>query len=271
MWRPDLDVYLAVVSHRRPDNVTSMRNQIGLATWYVKDETDAALYQTRHLVNCTARLGHTASLPDQRNCALDDAFAHDLPCLLLDDDLQQCRWWSRDDQGVLKLSPCTFADTARYLVSTAQVLPDIRLFGAGSMTNGMYVGSAGAITLVGFFTGNVVLVMPNPLRYDPAFLVKEDYEYTLQHLSTYGCVARCNHVVPRFLWKVNAGGCQTYRGAGDEELWNRRLAAKWPGVYVPHGDKWRLAWPKPEISVALKQILRDPSLWRIEGDGHVSG
>jgi len=69
--------------------------------------------------------------------------------------------------------------------------------------------------------------------------LKEDYDYTLQHLRAYGQVARLNRIMPTFRHRSNAGGAVAYRTPDLEVQAIAYLRAKWgdcirPNTRRPH-------------------------------------
>ena len=61
--------------------------------------------------------------------------------------------------------------------------------------------------------------------------LKEDYDYTCQHLARYGLVARCDLILAEFAHRSNAGGAVAYRTGERERDMIRHLMKKWPGKF----------------------------------------
>jgi hypothetical protein len=211
------DWWVAVVSARRPRAVPAMAAQLGgvPATWYVA-AGEAAAYRAAGAQAVT----EGGPLAASRNAALDDAFAAGLGCVQVSDDLRRLTW-TGDGQARLAL---TFAGAIGKLARGLDVA-GAKLAGA-SPTDNLYFYRTPLSTRL-FIVGDLVAVLPCPERYDPMLLVKEDYDYTLQHLAAYGRVARVNGVMAAFRHRSNAGGAVAYRTPALEEETIGYLRGKW--------------------------------------------
>jgi hypothetical protein len=78
-----------------------------------------------------------------------------------------------------------------------------------------------------FVVGDMILVSPTSLRFDEQLLLKEDYDYTCQHLNAYGAVARVNGVMAEFRHRSNPGGAVAYRSEALEAESIAYLRGKW--------------------------------------------
>ena len=79
----------------------------------------------------------------------------------------------------------------------------------------------------------MLFIKPNPLRFDTTMTLKEDYDYTLQHLAKYGNVFRYQKYLFEFEHYTNKGGAVQYRSTKEEHKNIRILIGKW-------GEKIRL-------------------------------
>lgn len=214
--------HYAIISARRPGNVpryAELRN----AHWYVAaGEGDA--YRQAGATSVTEAGGLVAA----RNAALADAFAANQPCIQLSDDLAGITMVT--PHGYTKLE-VPIAVAAAALLSAAKQTKS-RLAGCSPTGNAFYTHPERAIQPNHFIVGDFIAVLPTPLRFDDGFDLKEDYDYTAQHLAAYGRVARCDFVLPRFAHRTNKGGAVAYRTGEREEAAIRRLNEKWPGVFT---------------------------------------
>ena len=64
--------------------------------------------------------------------------------------------------------------------------------------------------------------------------LKEDYDFTAQHLHTYGQIARLNRVFVKAKHYTNAGGAVAVRNDEREQYNIKILRRKWPGVFRAH-------------------------------------
>ena len=78
-----------------------------------------------------------------------------------------------------------------------------------------------------FVVGDFVVVQPSSqLRWDEAMTLKEDYDFTCQHIYEFGRVARCNRLLILAEHYVNAGGAVAIRNSKREaQNINRSLSA----------------------------------------------
>ena len=84
--------------------------------------------------------------------------------------------------------------------------------------------------------------------------LKEDYDFTAQHLHTYKKVCRVNRLL---IWAEhwdNAGGAVTVRNKTTEKRNIKRLRLKWPGVF---GNSGRGGGG---VEVGMRWDLRDTSI-----------
>ena len=68
-------------------------------------------------------------------------------------------------------------------------------------------------------------------RFDCEMTLKEDYDFTAQHLHTYGQIARLNRVFVKAKHYTNAGGAVAVRNDEREQYNIKILRRKWPGVF----------------------------------------
>jgi len=76
--------------------------------------------------------------------------------------------------------------------------------------------------------------------------MKEDYDFTAQHLHQYATVARCNRCMVKATHYTYAGGAVADRNDAREQYNIGVLRYKWPGVFPQHGTRGenevRMAW-----------------------------
>jgi hypothetical protein len=165
------------------------------------------------------------SLCDARNRALDIAQAHNRPCVQLSDDLRAlgaAHGPKRADVWPLKL-PEVIEILGNALAETGA-----QLAGCAPTANPFY--SRQKINQTGFIVGDLILTAAGcPIRFDTALRLKEDYDYTLAHLTEYGRVARVDYLLADFLHRRNRGGAVAYRSAEMEQNAIAYLKGKWPG------------------------------------------
>lgn len=230
-----------VISAGRPGNVAAMAPQLaGLhATWVVPPD-QAQTYRDAG----AAAWGVDGRLSEARNAALDAAFGIDAWCVQLDDDLRRVKTLDRDGAWHPVPLKAALADIATALDGH----PLARLAGAAP-TDNPYFARGGPVRTWAFVLGSLTVTKPTPLRYDTDLTLKEDWDYTCQHLSRYGAVVRCDSVLPTFVHYTNAGGAQRYRNDQLETDITQRLLDRWPGLLRPH--------PRRDHELALRRRTLD--------------
>tara|TARA_R110002012_G_scaffold171535_1_gene336336 strand:+ start:1435 stop:2151 length:717 start_codon:yes stop_codon:yes gene_type:complete len=66
-------------------------------------------------------------------------------------------------------------------------------------------------TTQGVVGANIIGIINNPLRFDERLRVKEDYDYSMQHIYKYGGVVRTHKFGIDVIHLTNEGGCVGYR------------------------------------------------------------
>jgi hypothetical protein len=226
--------WISIISHKRPDNVPLMKLFAPYATWYVKDRAEAAVYQERG-----AKAVGSGGLMDSRNRALADAFAQDLWCVQLSDDLRKMRLAVSTKAAISIELPEALA-----MVHEAMVATEAYLGGAAPTDNPFYTNANKPVSTNNFIVGDFMVIRPTPLQFDTRLRLKEDYDYTAQHLRRYGRVARCNHLLFTFQHATNPGGAVSYR---TDELEQETIAY----LKQKHGS-WIVDNPKRKNQIILK-------------------
>lgn len=225
--------YIAVISARRPTAVPVLA-ELGIeASWYVA-EGDGPAYREAGALNVI----EAGRLMPARNRALNDAFAQDRPCLQLSDDLTEILLW----RGGKRTDPLAFTDLLRLMMS--YLAGDCRLVGIAPTSNTFYAGAD--VKTQHFILGDLFLAAPSDIRFDERLPLKEDYDYTCQHIATFGQVARLDFVLANFKHRSNKGGAVDYRTAALEQEAIALLRSKWP------------AWIKPNPRRENEVLLRVP-------------
>ena len=221
MKRDDLEgVFLAVISHARVINVPKMQAIVGPATWFV-----GVGEGTAYLEAGAAAVIESGPLCRSRNAALDAA--QGAACIELSDDLTKVQLAVQGEKKV-EGRDCTFAEVVqRVLEGMAQT--GAMLGGAAPTSNPFYANVAKPVHPSAFIVGDFIVVAAGcGLRFDEKMTLKEDYDYTLQHLMQFGSVARRDDVLMSFLHRTNAGGAVEVRTAELEQENIAYLKAKWP-------------------------------------------
>lgn len=220
--RNELNCWVSVISAGRPKNVAHMTSLIGPATWYVPADQVPA-YQAAGAV----AVSDNGGLCPARNRSLQDAFSAGVACIQLSDDLKRLE----SALGPKATTPLHFADAVVQLANTTR-LYGAKLGGIAPVANAFYFNPKRPVHQAAFILGDFLYVLPSKPRFDERLRLKEDYDFTLQHITTYGGVARCNDILGHFAHRTNAGGACTFRNAEREQEAIALLKAKWPGMIV---------------------------------------
>ena len=128
--------------------------------------------------------------------------------------------------GRKRAVPFTFGETLATLRLALRGTP-FKLAGIAPTANPFY-GSA-RTALRHFIIGDLMLVAATELRFDPAFRLKEDYDYTCQHIDRYGGVVRVDWLLGHLPAPENPGRrgrrADARAGAGGDRAAEGEVAA----------------------------------------------
>ena len=212
--------FIAVVSHKRAGSVASMQKRCGEVTWFVGDTE-----KQDYIAAGATRVVESGRLCRSRNATLDAGFVDCEYVVQLSDDL-----------GGLHVAEskqskrAVVFEEAIELMLRAMRSSGARLAGAAPTANLFYFNPKKPIQTNGFIVGDMIVVRKTSLRFDEAMSLKEDYDYTLQHIRHYGAVVRLNGIMATFAHRTNRGGACSYRTAQLEQQMIAYLKSKWPGM-----------------------------------------
>lgn len=107
----------------------------------------------------------------------------------------------------------------------------VGLVGVAPTSNAFYFNPRKPVRDGGFVVGDLFAADASCIRFDPNLRLKEDYDFTLQHMQA-GIVRRVDWVLATFRHESNPGGAVSYRTSEAEEAAIAYLLAKWPGRLV---------------------------------------
>lgn len=223
MVNESLGVYVSIISKARPKNVPKMAELVGDATWFV-GEGEADVYREAG----APAVVESGGLCRSRNAGFGRAFELGLPCVQLSDDLRKL-------QFAMRIGNKTTGVDAGFEEAVSAILEACRTSGAklggvAPTSNAFYYNTNRPVHHQAFIVGDFVVGLPCELRWDERMKLKEDYDLTLAHIHTYGCVARCNFVLATFLHRNNPGGAVDFRTPEREQEAIEFLKNKWPGM-----------------------------------------
>lgn len=188
--------------------------------------TDEELEQIHFITDKPYPVPHNTiggGLVDSRNLALEMAFEAGLNCVQVSDDLVNIKQVIGTKYG--KKVPLMQAVAA--LQSTAEKT-SANLIGIPPTSNPLFC--AKPYVTNSFIIGDAFLAKPSRPRFDVNLRLKEDYDFTAQHLSDKGTI-RLQTMVWQFRHYRNAGGAVAYRNEAEEAKAVFYLMNKWPDTF----------------------------------------
>jgi hypothetical protein len=216
-----------IISAGRPDAVAKLAPHLdGLDHTWLVPHADVHRYLD---AGAEVVVPDPGSLVGARNAALDATFNRgELACVQLSDDLKKIN--NLEDGAAFVPLDKNEGTLAWALAEMDEALEETGLALCGcSPTDNLYFAKPGISTRK-FIVGDLIMVRPTELRFDPNLRLKEDYDFTLQHWATYGGAARCDYIAPSFSHYTNAGGAVAARTAELEQATIAYLKDKWPGL-----------------------------------------
>lgn len=216
-------LHIGIISSGRSANVPAMTGMLENVahTWYV-GKGEGAAYSNAGAENVVEAGG----LIESRNAALDDAFADGMYCVQLSDDVKRLDWnnWLglKKPQGIM-----TIERALSYFHKTA-LKSEAKLIGIPPTSNAYFAKAP--YTYNGFVIGDAFLCKPTELRFDTNLRLKEDYDFSLQHIAHEGGTIRVNTVLWTFQHYSNKGGAVSYRTDNLEQETVMYLLRKWSGA-----------------------------------------
>lgn len=277
------EFHFCVVSARRAHTAEGIRDifvvqsqllDAGVTpTWYV-DEASLKDYKGLGL---KAVVG--GKLTQARNKCLADAKRLGRVCVQLSDDISA--WEYRDGKRAPDRTDAALnqahASAKRILASPAAaarfILAKMRGVQDGPRPHlgGCYMLGSCSRTMAGdefsrkhFILGDFFVADKSPVRFDEDMKLKEDYDFSCQHIRTHGSVLRCNRLTLSVKHYKNAGGAVATRdGKGQEEKRNIAiLFAKWPRAFhlnAKRGNEVLMRWPSDDDAEAKTTVAKPKS------------
>jgi len=215
-----MDYIITCISHNRHENINSFFKIIGTKeiVFFVKDDQDKKLY----LENGAKKVIISGSLMDSRNTSLDYCFKLNKICIQLSDDLE--RIMTNDFTGK-RTHKYTNAKRVIETVLPHFVKNDYYFAGFPPTNNPFF--SLKEFEYNKFIVGDFIIIKPNNLRFDTNLRLKEDYDYTLQHIKELNGCVRYGSFLNSFKHYSNKGGAVAYRTSQLEQETIAYLLSKW--------------------------------------------
>ena len=220
MINKELDTYIGVVSYKRPHNVKKLHEVLGTeqVTWYVRPEEEK-LYQDE---GANTKAVIYKSLGDKRNRILQDGKNYDT--IFMDDDIRRFRFAINKKREI----DATFQNVVEDMKKRLNEIPNAKLCGVNSIARPFFFDPLRPISLTNFCVGTICLVRKgSDILHDTQFKMKEDYDFTLQHIKRYGGALRLNYVMVRAGHWNNKGGQTEIRTDEIMDSDIKKLRVKW--------------------------------------------
>jgi hypothetical protein len=216
-----------VISHNRPQNVQMMQQHLKnfKAIWCVGYE-EGPIYEklgAKYVIE-------TGGLVDSRNAAIQRAHSMKQDCIMVEDDLEkiECAVSNNNRHN----QPITFEQAIKLMYKASNDIGErAYLIGVAPTANAFYFNPLKPYSFLHFIVGSLIIVRRGAdLLFDKQFKLKEDYDYTLQHIQTWGLVLRCNEILASFKHYGNKGGAVDYRTDDLEQDMIQALQDKWGAI-----------------------------------------
>lgn len=102
-----------------------------------------------------------------------------------------------------------------------------KAFGFGMASDPKFYRCYSPFSTQSIIAANIIGIIENECRFDEKCIVKEDYDYSMQHIYKYKRVIRLNKYFLKVKHLSNVGGCVSYRTFDTEKNIFKYLLQKW--------------------------------------------
>lgn len=225
-----LDYNICCISHNRAEGITDFLSVVGTddVIFFVKDEQDFVNY----IKAGAKKVVVGGSLMDSRNIALEYCFKQNKISVQLSDDLVKVA--VNDFTGKRTHKTITVYEALQKILPLFVEEP-YYLAGFPPTDNPFF--STKPVEYSKFIVGDFIIIKPCKLKFDTNIQLKEDYDYTLQHIKTYSGCVRYGYFLNTFKHYTNKGGVVEYRSAKKEQETIKYLMAKWPKCIIENSKR----------------------------------
>jgi len=163
----------------------------------------------------------TGKLIESRNFALRHSFVQNKICVQLSDDLKKVTL----NKNFAKKEEVAIDFAINDLINIFNKVASVYLMGIPPTSNDFFAKNL--LSKNTFCIGDLIFVKPCNLFFDELLTLKEDYDYTLQHLLKYGNTFRYQKYIFEFEHYKNKGGAVDYRTEKEEQKNIKYLFNKW--------------------------------------------
>lgn len=190
------------------------------------------LYEKHGCVN----VYNTGNLMDSRNFALEHAFNDNKICVQLSDDIKKVKL----NKNFFEPKEIPLHKAIEDIVKKFDKIKGVYLLGVPPTDNFFFANKL--VIENKFCIGDMLFVKPHGIRFDTQLTLKEDYDFTLQHIQQ-AKVLRYQKYLFSFKHYSNKGGAVDIRNDKEEQKNIMILKSKW-------GDKIRLN-PKRQNEILI--------------------
>lgn len=238
---------LYVISYKRAETISGLDPFIIEHGYFVVHEEESEDYRRNGANKIIVQ--PPTGLVGARNCALDHAQENDAACVQIDDDLVKVNRNACDGKVGEKVPFEEGFDALTEFCEKSKAM----LCGVPPTPNAFFAKKR--VHDNGFIIGSLMIAKPCGIRFDPGLRLKEDYDYTLQHIQKYGLVQRLQTYLYTFKHYSNAGGAVAVRNDETEQASILYLLKKWSGAVKVHPRR------KNEVMIQsnLNRFMKLPS------------
>lgn len=228
-------VHIGIISKGRPKNLLKeiYKPIHAHSTWYLSsslqdyDDYSEVMDELKINFEPFPQLVMASNLCKTRNQIIEDAkFYGKKYAVMMDDDISEIYFAHSKDYKV-KISVPHAID---HIITDLQISlgGKIKLAGTAPTANSFFYNEKEPISFTKFCGGWFLVVdTSTDLRFDTNLTLKEDYDYTLQHIKKYGGAARFNMLLVVAAHYSNKGGVVSYRNPEREQQNIAYLKRKW--------------------------------------------
>lgn len=247
------NVWLAVISHFREDNVPKIIKVLGHEpTFYVND--GEKLDYTKAGAKSVRECGN--NICKARNEAILEAKRNKLPCIQISDDLKGIKK-IKLVSGKRVQKPISVDDAIEIMMDEMHRIK--AEFGGVAVTSNALNYQGQDFSYDKLIVNDLVCIMNQTrktLLFDNSLPLKEDYDICLTLLTAGQNIVRCNNLLCNFPHRENKGGANGYRPK-QESIITKKLFKKWGNYILPHKTRpGQVSLNYKAIASAREQIAK---------------
>ena len=222
-----LGAHIAVISHKRPQNIKPIQEIIGECTFFV-NHGELGTYMdagATHAIECGTNICQA------RNSAIKYARAMNVPSIQVSDDLRSLKSVVLEE-GKYIVEEATFSQVVNVMIDELRVKN--YFYGGVAVTTNRLNYTGVDFSYDKLIVCDLVCIMPSKYYFDEHMYLKEDYDMTITQILEVGGVVRCNQFLCDFPHRDNEGGANTYRTSEAELDATMRISEKWGELIKKH-------------------------------------